>query len=273
MNVTSLFQVFYFYRNWTKPCKRFMELHPELTPMIMASVIVVFFLAGIIKGTLGIGLPTAAVSLMALFLEPKTALALAVLPILVINFRQFFSAVNPKPVAYRFRIMALFIFISLGITTYFTARLESEQIRLVIGSAICLFCITSYTLPDYRLPQNGDWILQGFFGLLSGIIGGLTSIWAPPIVIYLLGRQVEKETFIAATGFLFSVGSIPLLTGFILNGMLSPELGLFSLICILPSLFGFRIGMRIRFMLSQILFRQLVLLAFLLAGLRFIWLD
>ena len=151
-----------------------------LTLTIMVSVI--FLLAGTIKGTLGVGLPTTSVSVMALFLPPKIAIALVVFPILVTNFRQFFNAPNRKPVAIKFRYMGIAIFITLALTTIFTARLESEQIRMVIGFAIILFCLTSYAFPNYHLPKRGDSLFQVFFGSLSGVMGGLTSIWAPPLV-------------------------------------------------------------------------------------------
>ena len=249
------------------------EFHPELTPQVLVLVTAIFLLSGVIKGTLGIGLPTTAVTLMVLVLEPKTALALVVLPIVVTNFQQLYSARNVKPVVLRFRFMALMVFISLGITTYFTARLESDHIRLVIGTTICIFSITFLVWPSFQLPMKGDRFFQGFFGILSGVMGGMTSIWAPPMVIYLIGRQTDKDTFIAATGFLFSVGSIPLLIGFILNGMLSLELGWVSLLCVLPSLLGFRIGMSIRSKLSSSLFRKLVLLAFLILGFRTILME
>ena len=145
-----------------------------LTLTIMVSVI--FLLAGTIKGTLGVGLPTTSVSVMALFLPPKIAIALVVFPILVTNFRQFFNAPNRKTVAIEFRYMGIAIFITLALTTIFTARLESEQIRMVIGFAIILFCLTSYAFPNYHLPTRGDAFFQLFFGSLSGVMGGLTSI-------------------------------------------------------------------------------------------------
>lgn len=232
-----------------------------------------FLLAGTIKGTLGIGLPTASVTVMALFLPPKIALALVVFPILVTNFRQFFGAQNRKTVAFQFRWMAVAIFFSLAITTVFTARLDSDQIRMVIGIAICIFCFSSWTFPNYRLPEKGDAFSQVFFGMLSGMMGGLTSIWAPPLVIYLIGKNADRETFITASGFLFSVGSVPLLIGFIINGMVTFELGLLSIFCIVPTLLGFLVGERIRHRLSAEIFRNLVLFAFLAAGLRLIWLD
>jgi hypothetical protein len=109
--------------------------------------------------------------------------------------------------------------------------------------------------------------------MLSGMMGGLTSIWAPPLVIYLIGKNADRETFITASGFLFSVGSVPLLIGFIINGMVTFELGLLSIFCIVPTLLGFLVGERIRHRLSAEIFRNLVLFAFLAAGLRLIWLD
>ena len=84
-----------------------------LTLTIMVSVI--FLLAGTIKGTLGVGLPTTSVSVMALFLPPKIAIALVVFPILVTNFRQFFNAPNRKTVAIEFRYMGIAIFLTLSL--------------------------------------------------------------------------------------------------------------------------------------------------------------
>ena len=104
-------------------------------------------------------------------------------------------------------------------------------------------------------------------------MGGLASIWAPPLVIYLIGKNADRETLITAAGFLFSVASIPLLISFWANGMLSLDLGMLSALCIIPTLIGFRIGELVRHKLSAELFRKAVLLAFLVAGLRLIWLD
>ena len=75
-------------------------------------------------------------------------------------------------------------------------------------------------------------------------------------MIYLIGKNADRETFITAAGFLFSVGSIPLLIGFWANGMLSLDLGMLSMLCIIPTLIGFRIGELVRHKLSAELFRK-----------------
>ena len=58
-----------------------MALEPEL----VAIAIGVFLLAGIIKGLIGIGLPTAAVGMLSQVIDPRVAIALMVFPSLLSN--------------------------------------------------------------------------------------------------------------------------------------------------------------------------------------------
>lgn len=46
---------------------------------------VVFVLAGSVKGLVGIGLPTAAISMLTMVIDPRTAIALGLVPIVVSN--------------------------------------------------------------------------------------------------------------------------------------------------------------------------------------------
>ncbi|MBY0338008.1 MAG: sulfite exporter TauE/SafE family protein, partial [Acetobacteraceae bacterium] len=50
-----------------------------------ALIALVFLLAGLVKGVVGLGLPTVAMGLLALFLAPAEAAALLLLPSLVTN--------------------------------------------------------------------------------------------------------------------------------------------------------------------------------------------
>ena len=50
----------------------------------------VFLLAGIVKGVLGIGLPTISISMLAQFVDPRVAIALLLLPALVTNTWQIY---------------------------------------------------------------------------------------------------------------------------------------------------------------------------------------
>ncbi len=50
-------------------------------------------------------------------------------------------------------------------------------------------------------------------GLIAGILGGLSSIWSPPVATYMIARGLEKERFIAGHRFCFLGGGRTALIG------------------------------------------------------------
>ena len=76
-------------------------------------------------------------------------------------------------------------------------------------------------------------------GIFAGVLGGLSSIWSPPVAMYLLARNVSKIEFIGATGFLFLAGSIPLAIGLSVAGVLTMDTVLHSLMGLIAVLIGF----------------------------------
>ncbi|MEM7239977.1 MAG: sulfite exporter TauE/SafE family protein, partial [Pseudomonadota bacterium] len=62
----------------------------DLTPLALLCAI--FLIAGTIKGTVGIGLPTAAVGMMSQVIDPRAAISLVVLPSLLSNAWQIIRA-------------------------------------------------------------------------------------------------------------------------------------------------------------------------------------
>ena len=88
--------------------------------------------------------------------------------------------------------------------------------------------------------------------------------------MYLLARNVEKEKFISATGFLFLAGCLPLIGGLVLAGVVTHVSLVQSLFGLVAVLAGFRCGELLRGQVSQRLFRLAVLVAFLVMGTRLI---
>ena len=98
----------------------------------------------------------------------------------------------------------------------------------------------------------------------------MSSIWSPPVVMYLMARKTPKDAFIAATGFLFLAGSFPLAVGLYLSGVLTTIAAFKSLMGLGATLLGFRIGEMLRARVSQESFRKAVLIAFLIMGVRLV---
>lgn len=225
-------------------------------------------MAGIVKGFLGIGLPAAAMGLLTLIMPPVQAIPLLWLPILATNSLQFAHAPNKGQIARQYVWFAVAIIISIFVTSMFIADYPSAILTVAIGVAMVVFSLN--LLFGFRLNIGPGRGWQVGFGVLSGTLGGISSIWSPPVAMYLVARNASKEQFIGATGFLFLAGCLPLGAGQIVAGILTLSVAAKSLLGLAVVLIGFRIGEVLRNRVSQTYFRTAVLIAFLIMGLRLI---
>ena len=64
------------------------DLLPGATPALFAATLSIFILAGVVKGVVGLGLPTISMALLALLMAPAQAAALLIVPSLITNLWQ-----------------------------------------------------------------------------------------------------------------------------------------------------------------------------------------
>lgn len=232
------------------------------------AVAAVFLIAGVIKGTLGIGLPTVSVGIMSQFLPPHTAIAIVVFPIVVSNFWQVVRERAGIETVRRYWLLIVTLVVSLWLTTFFVVRTSPELLLAAIGVAIVTFAATSLFGKTPELPERYEKPAQFVAGTSAGILGGLTSIWAPPIVTYMLARRTGPSEFVKAVGLFLFVGSIPLMVGFWQAGMLTGNIAGISAIMVVPTVVGFTFGEVLRRRMSPDTFRKVLLWMFLLMGLN-----
>lgn len=230
----------------------------------------VFLIAGTVKGTVGIGLPTVAVGILSQVIPPHTAIALVVFPILISNAWQVIRTRAGFSTLRRYIFLVIPLFITIWLTTFMTAQVSGNLLLGIIGVAILIFSVSSLTGKPPKLSDRADRVGQVVTGVSAGILGGLTSIWAPPIVTYLIARRTDNDEFVRAAGLFILIGSIPLVLGFWQTGLLNGETAPLSAIMIIPTLLGFTLGEAIRRRLHPDRFKTVLLWIFLLMGLNLI---
>jgi len=231
----------------------------------------VFLLAGTVKGLVGIGLPTASVGLMSQVMEPRLAIALVVFPSLLSNAWQMYRSGNVLGTICRFWLYIVTLMVTIGVVTMaFTSNLSTDLLILILGGVIVLFSVSSLAWAPPFLPARFDRLGQVMSGLASGVLGGLTAIWAPAMVTYLMARRIDKEAFVQATGVMIFMGTIPLILGFAKSGMLTGPMAGISFAMTVPAIAGFSLGERLRRGLDADRFRTAVLVIFLIMGLNLI---
>ena len=245
------------------------HLSSNLHLSLILFLIFTFIVSGIIKGFLGLGLPSTAMGLLTLVIEPIHAISIMVAPILFSNIFQYARSSQPYKTFTELKVFALSIIVSIFVTSLFITAYPKSLLTIAIGSSMVIFSLNQWF--GFKIQIGPSYSFQVLIGTLSGVLGGLSSIWSPPVAMYLIARDYNKEDFISATGFLFMVGGIPLGLGLYFAGVLTFAIAIQSFAALIFVLIGFRIGEYLRSFVNQQTFRNSVLVAFIILGLRLIY--
>jgi len=233
-----------------------------------AQLVVIFLFAAVVKGFLGIGLPAASMAFLTLIMPPTEAIPLLWLSILATNSLQFAHASDKSAIAREYWLFAAAIMVSIFVASMFIADYPTALLTGAIGVAMVIFSLNLLLGIKLSFGPGRGWHLG--FGILAGVLGGISSIWSPIVAMYLVARDVSKEKFIGVTGFLFLAGVLPLGAGQVVAGIMTVPVLIKSALALCVVLVGFRIGEVLRDRVSQRLFRKAVLIAFFLMGCRLI---
>jgi len=245
------------------------HLSSDLHLSLIVFLIFTFIVSGIIKGFLGLGLPSTAMGLLTLVIEPIHAISIMVAPILFSNIFQYARSPQPYKTFTELKVFALSIIVSIFVTSLFITAYPKSLLTIAIGSSMVIFSLNQWF--GFKIQIGPSYSFQVLIGTLSGVLGGLSSIWSPPVAMYLIARDYNKEDFISATGFLFMVGGIPLGLGLYFAGVLTFAIAIQSFAALIFVLIGFRIGEYLRSFVNQQTFRNSVLVAFIILGSRLIY--
>lgn len=244
-------------------------LESILTPLLFSAVFI-YFVAGVIKGMLGIGFPTAAVSLLAQVTDARTAISLVVIPMVVTNAWQVWRNRQLRWVFSNFWLLLLMMLLFIAIFSQLAGLVPIPLLTGTLGLIVAAYAASSLYRPVVKIPDRHDRLSQVIAGVSAGALGGITGVWAPPILIFLNARGIGKDAFVATTGVLFCLGSVVLFSGYVSAGLIGPSIALMSCLLLLPSLAGFSVGELIRQRLSPARFERVLLWFFLVMGLNLI---
>ena len=237
------------------------------SPEFVAIISAVVCLGGFVKGVTGIGLPIVAIAVMVNFLDPLTTFATLIIPILVTNLWQAVTSRDWKAPFKRFWLMIILFVGCLFVGAELAVTLDSEILLLVLGISVAVFATFNLIKPRERpLAPTVERIAAPFTGALGGILGGLTAIWGPPMMMLFVMLKLDKDDWVQTVGLVWFVGSVPLTYAYWQNGMLNSETAPMSLYACLPGMLGIWIGEVIRRRINQDTFRRVMLLALFVIG-------
>jgi len=233
-------------------------LPADLSMTAFWAAVAVTAFAGFVKGAIGFAMPMVMISAFSAFLPPHVALAGLILPTLVSNvsqaFRQGLPAARGSAWTYRRFLIATLVFLALS--AQFVDLIPKPAFLLLLGLPITAFA--GLQLAGKRLAlrlehrTRAEWLL----GAIGGLYGGISGVWGPPLLVYLLSTGTEKTEAVRVQGVIFLVGAVALMIAHLGTGVLSGQNFTFSAALVIPALIGQSLGTRIQDRLDQGRFRR-----------------
>jgi uncharacterized protein len=230
-----------------------------LQPEVLAFGIAAFMLGGLVKGTLGVGLPLVVVPLLTLVLPSPTAIALVSVPVVASNVVQVWQASPDSRQVRRFWPLIVCLVLATIVTVPMTLALSPRALNAMLAGAVLLAVVAMAFNPTLAIAPRHERLASAGVGLLSGLLGGVSSLTGPVVITYLTSLRLSREQFVGTVSVIYLCGMAPLYIALAAVGRLGiQELGL-SLAACLPMFAGMAVGKRLRYALSEALFRQLLL--------------
>lgn len=223
----------------------------------LAALVVTLF-AGFVKGAVGFAMPMILVSAFAVFLPQHLALAGLILPTLVTNLSQAFrQGVGPaRETARTYRRFLIATVICIAISAPFADAIPRIVYLLMLGLPISIFAALQLMGRSLAIQlhhrDRAEWAL----GVVGGLYGGVSGIWGPPLLVFLLSTGADKLTMIRAQGVVFLIGAIALLASHLATGLANAQtLGFSAALCV-PALAGLYAGYWVQDRMDQQRFRR-----------------
>lgn len=234
-------------------------------PDVLLLVGATLFVAGLVKGVVGMGLPLVGLAVLTATLGLQPAMALMLVPAFVSNVWQGAVGGALTTILRRFWPMLLAAVAGVWLGVAILARADPALMSALLGLVISAYA--AWGLLVRRVPRpGGERWLKPMIGGVNGVITGMTGVYVFPSVPYMQALGVARDTLVQAMGVMFTVCTLALAAALASNALIPDEAGLLSVAAVAPTLAGMAVGQRLRRRLSETAFRRLLLLALLAIG-------
>lgn len=218
------------------------------------------------------GLPVIATPILAGVFGPRPAVVIVSIPILVSNSLLLVTGWRRVPTIFG----AIAPMLVLGVVgtlvgVQLLAQLDQRVFAILISLLVAVFLLRGDRVlgddPDARRVR----VAGPLVGLVGGVLQGSTSIASPLVGSYFHARKVRPADFVVTLAALFQLNSIVQIGGFLVYGLLTPELLALGIAGLVPNLVGLIAGIELRGRISPDAFRRVVIVFLILSVANLLW--
>jgi uncharacterized membrane protein YfcA len=226
-----------------------------------------FLLAGVIKGTTGLGYSSCALPFLVSAVGLKTAIVMLVIPAMLSNVLVMFNTGHLRETLSRFWPLYAATIPGIVVGIGMLVWIDQEIATRTLGILTVIYAMLALIRPSLALPEGLERPLQIPVGVLNGFFTGLTGSQMMPLLPYMLALKLDPDRLVQANNVTVTLASAFLATGLLVSGLMTwPILGL-SFAAVVPALVGVQFGSRARRHIRVASFRIIVLVLLVMIGL------
>lgn len=238
----------------------------DLSITLLAAVFATFFVAGLVKGVTGMGLPTVAMGVLGALISPLAAASLLIVPSLVTNVWQLFEGRSFRQLLRRFWPMMLMVVAGTVLGSKWIARGDTDLTTAFLGIALIIYSTYTLFAQQISIPNRCEPWLSPLVGGITGLVTGGTGVFVIPAVPYLQALGLTKDDLVQALGLSFTMSTVALAVGLGAHGAFQIDHLSQSALAVVPALGGMWAGQIVRNRISPITFRRGFLVCLLVLG-------
>lgn len=233
---------------------------------VLLTVGATFFVAGIVKGVTGMGLPTLAMGVLGALISPLAAASLLIVPSFVTNVWQLAAGPALGVLVRRLWPMMVAICAGVGLGAAWLAEGDTATTTAALGLALVVYAGHALLARPLRVPARAEGWLSPAIGAATGVVTGATGVFVIPAVPYLQALGLGKDELVQALGLSFTVSTVALAVGLGAHGAIAGASLWLSGLAVAPALAGMWAGQALRRRIGPVTFRRMFLVCLLGLG-------
>jgi uncharacterized protein len=225
-----------------------------------------FLLAGFVKGVIGLGLPTVAMGLLAVTMQPSHALAIVIVPAIVTNIWQTFVGPYLRDIIRRLWPLMVGTVIGIWLNSGMLTGPYARYGTIVLGILLVIYAIIGLKKFSFSVPRSDEKWIGGIVGVMTGVVSAATGVQVIPSMPFMQAIGMEKDELVQALGVFFTVATLALAFNLTAAGLLTAATALPGAIAMACAFAGMFIGQAVRSRMQPDVFRRWFLIAMILLG-------
>ena len=234
-------------------------------------VLGIFLLAGMVKGVIGLGLPTVSLAALTVAVELPEAVLLMVIPSAVTNIWQAVDGPHLRALVRRFWPMLLAIALGVWFSYGLLLLANPRAMTGLLGIVLCVYAASSLRRGPLIARIMHERFASPAVGLAAGILAGATGSVVMPLVPFLQALDLPRNALVQMMGVAFTVFTVAIGLAIVDHGRYDGPLVVLSIAALVPAILGMKLGQFLRQRLSESAFRRWLFAGLFLIGIRLIW--